>query len=183
VKLASIFLSLGLLSATAAAAAPTQWAVNGHWYEHITVAQSFHDAVAEAETRTHLGLAGHLVTIGSAAENEFVHGLTQASATWLGASDVTVEGEWRWVSGPETGQLLTYTNWGPGEPNNVGNEDYAIFNNPWGGGMWNDRPDTTAFYVVEYSAPIPEPLSYTMFLSGLGIIVFSSLRRGKASRI
>ncbi|PTQ76272.1 putative secreted protein with PEP-CTERM sorting signal [Nitrosomonas oligotropha] len=175
-KLKTIFLSLGLFAATGAVAAPVQWAGNDHWYELVSTPLSFGDATAEAATRTYLGLGGHLVTVTSADENTFVHTLTTGGATWLGASDVAVEGEWRWVSGPEAGQLLTYTNWGPGEPNNSGNEDFAVYNNPWGGGLWNDRPDAGIAYIVEYSAPVPEPEIYAMLLAGLGIIGFAGRR-------
>ena len=180
-KLKTVILSLGLLSATGAVAAPVQWAGNGHWYELVSTPLSFGNAVAEASTRTHLGLGGHLVTITSADENAFVHGLTGGGAAWLGASDAAVEGEWRWASGPEAGDLLTYTNWGPGEPNNVGNEDFAVYNNPWGGGLWNDRPDAGIAYIIEYSAPVPEPETYAMLLAGLGIIGFAGRRMRKSS--
>ena len=109
-KLKTTLIALGLLSSTSVLAAPTQWAGNGHWYELVSTPLSFGDAVTEASTRTHLGLGGHLVTLTSADENAFVHGLTGGGAAWLGASDAAVEGEWRWLSGPEAGQLLTYTN-------------------------------------------------------------------------
>ena len=114
-KLKTAILLLGLIPAAGAVAAPVQWGGNGHWYELVTAPLSFGDAVVEASTRTHLGLGGHLVTITSADENAFVHGLTGGGAAWLGASDAAVEGEWRWMSGPEAGQLLTYSNWGPGD--------------------------------------------------------------------
>jgi len=180
-KLKTTLIALGLLSSTSVLAAPTQWAGNGHWYELVSTPLSFGDAVTEASTRTHLGLGGHLVTLTSADENAFVHGLTGGGAAWLGASDAAVEGEWRWMSGPEAGQLLTYTNWGPGEPNNSGNEDFAVYNNPWGGGLWNDRPDAGIAYIVEYSAPVPEPETYAMLLAGLGLLGFMARRRKESA--
>jgi hypothetical protein len=40
-----------------------------------------------------------------------------------------------------------YNNWNPGEPNNSGNEDYAQFVS---GGKWNDLPNTSLPYVIEF---------------------------------
>lgn len=40
-----------------------------------------------------------------------------------------------------------YTNWNGGEPNNSGNEDYTQF---VGGGRWNDLPNTSLPYVLEF---------------------------------
>lgn len=40
-----------------------------------------------------------------------------------------------------------YVNWNGGEPNNSGNEDYAQF---VGGGKWNDLPNTSLPYVIEF---------------------------------
>lgn len=42
---------------------------------------------------------------------------------------------------------LMYTNWNGGEPNNSGGEDYIQF---VGGGRWNDLPNTSLPYVIEF---------------------------------
>jgi len=65
---------------------------------------------------------------------------------WLGGSDISVEGEWRWIAGPEgkqdggkgklffkDGKSITYTNWGGGEPNNSGGKESYL--------QWNHRPN------------------------------------------
>src|SRR5262245_705021 len=64
-----------------------------------------------------VALGGHLATINSAAENDFIWNTfgptVNAIATtgnrslWIGLNDVAVEGTWVWVSG----QPVTYTNW------------------------------------------------------------------------
>jgi flagellin-like hook-associated protein FlgL len=80
---------------------------------------------------------------------------------WLGGNDTAVEGEWRWTEGPEgledggqgrqfwqgqsNGSAVngSFENWGGGEPNDSGNEDYLQISqasNPVA--SWNDLPDT-----------------------------------------
>jgi len=86
-------------------------------------------------------MGGHLVTITSAAENTFVFNTWPSG--WIGFTDEVTEGQWRWV----TGETVTYTNWNGGEPNNAGNEDYAQFVS---GGRWNDLPNTSLPYVLEF---------------------------------
>jgi hypothetical protein len=72
------------------------------------------------------------------------------------------EGQWRIDAGPEAGTLIKtsngqftgnisgqYNNWAPGEPNNSGNEDYAV--TKWNGSQWNDLPNNFSCpYVIEY---------------------------------
>ena len=57
-------------------------------------------AKAESEATTYYGLKGYLATITSKIENDFIHIKTQGVG-YIGASDAAVEGEWRWVTGPE----------------------------------------------------------------------------------
>jgi len=105
------------------------------------------------------GVTGHLANITSQLENDFINALAPGNA-WIGGSDQTVEGEWRWVSGPEAGQQFwqgaaggstvagSYARWGGGEPNNSGNEDFVHMR---GDGFWNDQPGGTAYnYVIEW---------------------------------
>ncbi len=110
-------------------------------------------------------------------------------ATWRvaikGGSDDGDEGNWTWRNGPEVGQAFTYTNWSSGEPNNCcGGENYVVTN--WGPGTWNDIgpsafPDHTSYYVIEYSAPVPEPETYAMLLAGLGLLGFMARRRKESA--
>ncbi len=57
-------------------------------------------AKAESEAMTYYGLKGYLATITSQVENDFIH-LKTLGVGYIGASDAAVEGEWRWVTGPE----------------------------------------------------------------------------------
>lgn len=119
---------------------------------------------ADAQSRA-VAMGGNLVRIDSAAENAFVAGLladTGNISAWIGASDQTTEGEWRWVdNGEQFWQGLAdgspvggrYSNWNAGEPNDAGGEHFAELQ---ASGGWNDLPGgVTRIGIVE--APIPEP--------------------------
>ena len=109
---------------------------NGHSYYRSTGSMTWTDARTAC---TNMG--GHLVTVTTAAENNFIFNLWPSG--WIGLSDEAVEGQWRWV----TGEPYTWGNWNPGEPNNAGNEDYIQF---VGNGKWNDLPNTSLPYVLEF---------------------------------
>lgn len=79
---------------------------------------------------------GHLLTVTSEEEWEFVKGLLQNGTKkcyWLGANDVATEGTFLWV----TGEPFEFTDWAAGEPNNDGAEDYLEIET-WNEYRWND---------------------------------------------
>ena len=136
----------------------------GHYYEYVSGA----DAKTAAAARTYYGMAGYLATLTTAAEVAALARRTSGQY-WFGASDAAVEGEWRWQTGPEAGQLFwrgaangtaaTYSNWSTGEPNNFqtasqpNGEHYGeLYGNS---GLWNDLGpcDVNGIisgYLVEY---------------------------------
>ncbi len=146
---------------------------NGHLYEYVSYTANWQNAKTNAESRTKYGATGYLTTITSQAENDFV-AARLLNAGWMGASDVTTEGDWKWVTGPESttsfwsgasnGSAVSgrYANWGTGEPNDSGGEDCGQFLTG-GSGKWNDLPCasmTLPGYVAEYgsvSSPIDIP--------------------------
>ena len=72
------------------------------YFEETSPRLTWDEARAAAETKTFAGVTGYLVTITSAEENAFVASrIPGASNVWIGASDAGVEGDWRWVTGPE----------------------------------------------------------------------------------
>lgn len=97
---------------------------NGHYYaffdgaddeRFIRPAMPFADALTRAASISHLGAPGHLATITSQAEQGFVlkyfkelgrSPLRSTEKFWVAASDAAIEGEWRWVAGPEEGQVF-----------------------------------------------------------------------------
>lgn len=108
-----------------------------------------------SEIATDLG--GHLATISSQTENDFVSEAADGNRAWIGLyvkeeDRTTGTGRtWSWV----TGETHDYRNWNPpAEPNNAfrdgSYEDYAVMN--WSGGKWNDRHDfDEAYFVIEFS--------------------------------
>ncbi len=99
---------------------------------------------------------GHLVTIRNAQEQSWILQTFGATLNWIGLNDIAVEGSWVWSSGEPT----TYSNWCPGEPNNLNNEDYGHISN-CGGGRWNDAMSTNWPGIVELPAGPVASLSAT----------------------
>jgi len=78
-------------------------ASTGHFYRYIDktgIAWSTSKSEAESAVMKYHGLQGYLATITSLDENNFIKSKT-TGVGWIGASDQAVEGEWRWVTGPE----------------------------------------------------------------------------------
>ncbi|MEM6698067.1 MAG: T9SS type A sorting domain-containing protein, partial [Bacteroidota bacterium] len=146
----------------------------GNFYEFVNApGLTWEEARMAAEGRQLNGVSGYLATVTSEEENGFVVSKLEGEG-WIGASDVAVEGEWRWVTGPEgqmnNGQGLlfwmgeadgipannAYINWASGEPNDFQDtedigEDYGHY---FANGTWNDFPsngfNVVEGYVVEY---------------------------------
>ncbi|MBT5855124.1 hypothetical protein HOH87_00625 [bacterium] len=149
---------------------------NGHFYEVIDKGESISwtDANTESARHYYFGIQGYLATIRSEPENAVIKNILSTTA-WMGASDVAVEGVWRWATGPETGAhffgaAITgncrnnlggvvdgyYINWSGGEPNSC-NEDHATITSQ---GSWNDVRDDAGqvdSYVVEYGGMGGDP--------------------------
>lgn len=150
-----------------------------HYYEFVAAPGiTWTDAELAASNRNYFGMQGYLATLTSQAEADF-SGSQSQGVGWIGANDVAVEGEWRWVTGPEAGTLfwlggitgteITYANWNSGEPNNCcGGEDYAHITDPsvtTTPGSWNDLSNVGGGgayapqgYVVEYGGMPGDPI-------------------------
>lgn len=139
--------------------------------------------VAETEA---VGLGGHLTTIRSQVENDWVYGtFGQDRNLWIGlyqpSGSPEPDGGWVWING----EPVQYLNWDVPEPNNAGDENFVTI---WGNlediagdpeyrhaGRWNDLSDGVfpifhvPFGVVEV---VPEPSTLTLCslfgLAGLG---------------
>ncbi|MCX5683259.1 MAG: lectin-like protein, partial [Planctomycetota bacterium] len=150
----------------------------GTWnlYELAPTAMTWVDAKADAATQAQGGQTGHLVTVGSAAENNFIKSLVSAD-TWLGLTDSETFGGsekgntsalplptagqtpgagqrgegFVWV----TGDPFTYQNWNSGQPDDASPGQDAGYITT--GGAWYDemsgeglQTGTIKQYVIEY---------------------------------
>lgn len=134
---------------------------NGNSY-YLLEAASWTASQAEAVT-----LGGNLVTINDAAENQWILDIFNpfgGQSYLIGLSDSVTEGTFVWASG----EPVTFTNWGAGEPNDAAGEDFSMMRR---NGLWNDISNLptnqgTLRGVVEVA--VPEP-------SSLALLAFSSL--------
>lgn len=174
---------------------------NGHYYEFGKgIGLTWYDADRVARSKSFHGMAGHLVTVNTRQEQQFLVERVQRGYPhlWYGAyQDLNAldykepGGGWRWV----TGEPWLFTNWGAGEPNNYNNgpgfdqEDGLVYiNHPVLQG-WMDAPRNYNLYwpvgfVVEYE-PIPEPgtlmLLWGACLGALGLAPGQAYRRKRWS--
>lgn len=131
------------------------FAANKHFYELVQLGQPlpWYQAISAAERRVYRGMPGHLATITSAGEQDFVTKLCLGSEPWIGAfqafGSVEPNEGFTWI----TGEPFAFANWRAGEPSDtpsaLGGEDTV---NMASGGAWNDvsRRATTKSYLVEY---------------------------------
>jgi len=90
-------------------------------------------------------LGGHLATLTTAEENEFVYQFMRDSGfltAYFGLSDEERTGNWEWV----TGEPFAYSNWHPGEPSRSPRERYGMYLYLHTEGTWND----SHFYETGY---------------------------------
>lgn len=135
---------------------------NNHVYQYLTSYGSTNwDEAVTAVVPDFQGSAGHLATISSADENNFIAPML-TNLGWIAASD-NIEGNWQWLAGPEFTQQFwngdssgsavsgRYNNWDTGQPNNSsGNEDCAQMNGNTGTWSAVDCTDTLAGFIMEY---------------------------------
>jgi hypothetical protein len=132
---------------------PEAKAFMGHHYLAVCEKTTWHEAKKACEAR-----GGHLVTIASKEENDFLATLgseltiSAMGFLWMGCTDEAKEGDWRWVDG----RKVEYSQWYPGEPNNGGGREH------YGGSRflpgrtdWNDVPadnPDNAGYICEWDS-------------------------------
>ena len=153
---------------------------NGHFYQVIAApAIVWDDANAAANGSSLCGKSGHLATITSNEENDFVNSIRDAFVTangggpqyWVGgfqtSKDDEPRGNWMWVNGegsfPGANTGPAFSKWAAGEPNDCGGvEEHLTLgrfaNSPgqsFDGSLWNDEgcaPGSIAGYIVEYDS-------------------------------
>jgi hypothetical protein len=181
-----ILLFLSLARPAPSPGAPIQWSGSGHFYELTSVPETWLQAEAEA-----VGKGGHLVSLTSQAENDFVvNTFTQPGSlningtVWMGLTDAGQIGTWTWT----TGEPFSFSNWYPGEPNNLTTEFYTQLYNADFGGQWNNINDGGSLYgVIEFSgtpSDAPEPgTGLTLIIAGSLVASGSVRSRRVRSRV
>jgi len=100
--------------------------------------QSLSGSQAQAFAQT---LGANLVSIQSAAENQCIidalNNMGQGGVIWIGFNDEQVENNFEWYDQSP----VIYTNWAPGEPNNLNGENCTQI---YPDGLWNDLDCNTA---------------------------------------
>jgi hypothetical protein len=162
-------------AATAVRAAPVEH--DGRFYEVvISDGIPWEQARDAANAMTLDGIQGHLATINSPEEDEFVYGLTVGiGELWIGGNQIACTPTpspgcgwaWRNVSGQDVGEPISatnntsppfsiddpYTNWQPTEPNDhLGVDEVGLGIGLGGNRGWNDEGFLSNIrgYVVEY---------------------------------
>ena len=106
-------------------------------------------------------MGGHLASITSAEENEQVTRISDGKPVWVGgvrkgSGNGPGADHWYWSDG----QHWTYTNWHPGEPNNMGGGENRVHLGLQAPGTWNDVGEGwRGSAVYEISATPPTNIS------------------------
>ena len=106
---------------------------NGRYYKVFDIGLKWHEAKKHCEQ-----MGGTLAKIRNEEENAFVWKLAQKEnvpVIWLGATDESQEGHWRWIDGTP----LEFSKWHEKQPNNAqGVEHFLVLHIH--NGEWNDYP-------------------------------------------
>ena len=168
-------------TACAVGSYPVEWRTkdggNGHWYQAV----AHTPAVGwEAARQFAVAKGGHLATISSLAENQFVFDLSIPAGCWNGNAGPYLgafknsAGQFEWI----TGEAFGFTNWLPGEPSSGAWEPALALIGPPGTGApgpyWNDYESvpyvgwTHSGSVIEFDADCNNDgiVDYGQILSG-----------------
>ena len=166
---------------------------NGHMYKYVPSANiTWTNAATAASSQSFEGSTGYLISITDETEQFFVDNNIDAQNLWIGLSDAANEGTWSWQQGPEQGTVIytnsvpvsgQYNSWASNEPNNLGNEDYAVAKWLNAANSWNDFPNSVSTnsgingYVVEFG-DWTDPMAMTFQSTQKAEISFTQIPQG-----
>jgi hypothetical protein len=194
----ALVLVLAGFSLTASASSFSSGVFGNNYYQFVEVTDPYtseNNAWWTAESATensfYNGVYGHLATITSQGENDFLLSLvpeiTGFAGAWIGGK--AGEG---WLTGPENGEAFTYSYWGYPEPNNNGYAYMSIGDGVtvYARGLWVDDSDAGSKqgvpyqgadpvmgYFVEYENAATVPIPAALWLLGSGIAAIIGIRR------
>src|SRR6185503_14702557 len=136
---------------------------NGHTYWLTPGSMRWVDAEALAQS-----MGGHVVSIGDAAENQWVRtNLVTLDTCWIGLNDRAVEGSFVWPGGEAVG----YVNWASSFPygdDPSGNYDATVMQTD---GLWRNYDGLAATHraVIEFNSAadmdndgLPDPIDWAV---------------------
>lgn len=147
---------------------------NGHQYTSwLTDGNGWQGAKNRAIT-----LGGHLATVNSLAENEWIRStFAPFEFCWIGLYETDyMSRKWAWASG----EPLDFVYWGFGEPSGPGAEHWVTISNiSTPQGSWADlSADWIGLTHIAVVEVVPEPSS--LLVSGAGLTIFGFIKRRKS---
>jgi len=119
---------------------PTGWTLynnnNTKCFRLFPSKLGWNDAEAFCQGESQLGFTGHLASVHSTEENNFILKSFGKVSGWIGATDVENEGQWQWSDTSP----FDYESWAGGEPNSFGGEEHCVDFWHLTAYGWNDMP-------------------------------------------
>ena len=190
IRLVIIFCGISFCVCNPSFATPVYWSENEHYYDIVDGSRNWFETREDAESKIHLGLLGHLATITSQAENDFIVNTffdpDNPIYHYLGGfqpeGSPEPAGNWQWV----TGEVWDFTNWAYKQPDNGFKNDeqgpegniLEIYFTTGGIGSshakWNDENayregSFWGSYIIEYEVSEHTTLTMEVSPSGIGI--------------
>ncbi|KAK6182982.1 hypothetical protein SNE40_010542 [Patella caerulea] len=81
-------------------------------------------------------LGGIIAPLKTRMDDMLISAIRGKNDIWIGGTDREIEGEFRWLDG----DLLNYTNWRQGEPNNAKGDEDCMISEGNRRKQWDDRP-------------------------------------------
>lgn len=124
---------------------------NGHYYAVFFIKSTWEEAKSYCEN-----LGGHLATITSKGENDFIFSKIKNISNrgcWIGGSDTVIEDRWEWV----TSENFNYINFASNEPNGSG-DHMQIY---CASGLWDDTIEDDLIFICEWDYnPLAQDISF-----------------------